>query len=207
ALPPELRGRARAIVQSARAVAGEPPDPRRFDVCVLGHLREVKDPLRAAAAARLLPPESRLRVLQVGGALGDESAEAARAEAEANPGYEWRGERPRADALAILARCRLLAVTSRLEGGANVISEALAARVPVVSSRIDGSVGILGEDYPGYFPVGDTAALASLLERCERDGAFLRALADRCERLRPLVDPAREREGWKALLAEISSGR
>ncbi len=206
ALPPELRARTRSILQSARAVAGGPPDPGHFDVCVVGHLREVKDPLRAAAAARLVPPESRLRVLQVGGPLGDEWAAAARAEAAANPRYRWLGERPRGETLALLSRCRLLALTSRLEGGANVISEALAAGVPVVSSRIDGSIGILGPDYPGYFPVGDTTALAALLGRCERDGTFLDALAGWCASLRPLVEPARERESWKALLAEISSG-
>ena len=94
-------------------------------------------------------------------------------------------------------------VTSRLEGGANVISEAIAAGVPVLSSRIDGSIGLLGPDYPGVFPVGDTDALAALLVRCERDAAFLRALAERCVALRPLVDPARERASWRALLAEL----
>lgn len=203
AIPPELRAKARPIVQSARPVAGGPPDEDHFDVCVLGHLREVKDPLRAAAAARLVPPESRLRVLQVGGALDDEWARAARAEVAANPRYRWLGELPRVETLALLSRCRLLVVTSRLEGGANVISEAIAAGVPVLSSRIDGSIGLLGPDYPGVFPVGDTDALAALLVRCERDAAFLRALAERCVALRPLVDPARERASWRALLAEL----
>jgi putative glycosyltransferase (TIGR04348 family) len=205
-LPPELRARTRPILQSARAVAGGPPDAGHFDVCVVGHLREVKDPLRAATAARLLPPASRVRVLQVGGPYSDGWAEAARAEAATNPRYRWLGERPRVETLALISRCRLLALTSRLEGGANVISEALAAGVPVVSSRIDGSIGILGPDYPGYFPVGDTKALAALLGRCERDGAFLSALTAWCAGLRPLVEPSREREAWKALLAEIGPG-
>src|SRR5215470_6960932 len=88
ALPDQLREKTRPIVQSARSVDGGPPDERRFDVCVLGHLREVKDPLRAAAAARLLPPDSHVRVLQVGGAMDDEWARAARAEAAVNPRYQ-----------------------------------------------------------------------------------------------------------------------
>ena len=51
-----------------------------------------------------------------------------------------------------------------MEGGANVISESLVARVPVIASEIAGSIGLLGRrDYPGYFPVRDTAALAALL--------------------------------------------
>src|SRR5205823_6626067 len=98
-----------------------------------------------------------------------------------------------------------LALTSILEGGANVISEALAASVPVVSSRIPGSVGLLGEDYPGYFPVGDTVALAKLLSRAETDSAFYEELRERCERLKYIADPRREIASWKELLEEVAA--
>jgi glycosyltransferase involved in cell wall biosynthesis len=87
--------------------------------------------------------------------------------------YRWLGEVPRWKALRVLTRCRLLVVTSELEGGANAVSEALAASVPVLSSRIGGSVGLLGADYAGYFPVGDTAALAELLHRVEMSRTFI----------------------------------
>jgi glycosyltransferase involved in cell wall biosynthesis len=103
----------------------------------------------------------------------------------------------------VLAGCRLLSLTSELEGGANVISEAVAAAVPVVSSRIAGSIGLLGEDYPGYFPVGDTEALAHLLQRAETDAEFYRSLQAACSRARTLIDPARERRSWRELLAEL----
>jgi glycosyltransferase involved in cell wall biosynthesis len=43
------------------------------------------------------------------------------------------------------------------------ISEAAVAGVPVLASRMDDNVGLLGAGYPGYFPVGDTQALARLL--------------------------------------------
>jgi glycosyltransferase involved in cell wall biosynthesis len=49
----------------------------------------------------------------------------------------------------MLASSRLMALTSRLEGGANAVSEAIACSVPVISSRISGSIGLLGEEYPG----------------------------------------------------------
>ena len=78
---------------------------------------------------------------------------------KANPRYLWRDDRPRADVRRLLGRARAMVLSSVSEGGANVISEAVAAGVPVLASRIDGSVGLLGRDYPGYFPVGDTAAL------------------------------------------------
>jgi putative glycosyltransferase (TIGR04348 family) len=203
-LPEVIRDKTRVIYQSV-------PPPRRraaprsdsFDVCVLGHLRPVKDPFRTALASRLLPPGSRLRILHLGAALSEDMAEQARAEVSGNPRYRWLGEVPRGKALRILAGCRLLVLTSEMEGGANVVSEALAASVPVLSSRIAGSVGLLGEDYPGYFPVGDTQALTQLLERAETDAAFYATLRDWCLRLRPLVDPARERQSWQDLLSEL----
>jgi putative glycosyltransferase (TIGR04348 family) len=203
-LPPRLRSRARVIFQSASAPPTAPDRLRSvFEVCVVGHLRPVKDPLRAAAASRLLPPASRIRITQVGGALTSEAARDAREEMAANPRYRWLGERPRSETLRVLARSRLMALTSLLEGGANVVSEALAAGVPVVSSRIPGSVGMLGEDYPGFFPVGDTPALAALLHRTETDPVFYEDLASRCRSLKPLVDPTRERTAWRDLLAEF----
>ena len=150
-----------------------------------------------------MPDSSRLRVLQVGEALNEEMADRARAEMQDNARYRWLGERPRWQALRILARSRLLVLTSQLEGGANAISEALAASVPVLSSRIPGSVGILGEGYPGYFPFGDTQALASLLNRAETDAAFYSELKACCMRLAPLVSPARELQSWSGLLNEL----
>jgi putative glycosyltransferase (TIGR04348 family) len=205
-LPAELRGKVRAIVQSAVAPAVRPPPlPDCFEVVVSGHLRPVKDPFRAAEAARLVPAASRIRVTHLGAALEPGMEARARAEMAGNPRYVWLGALPREDALAILARSRLLALTSLMEGGANVVCEALACGVPVVSSRIPGSVGLLGEDYPGYFPVGDTRLLAALLRRAEADPPFYSELAERCGRLAPLVDPARERAAWAELLADLGA--
>jgi putative glycosyltransferase (TIGR04348 family) len=203
-LPEPLRGKTRVIYQSVPASAVRMPSRREvFEVCVLGHLRAVKDPLRTAWASRLLPASSRVRVLQVGGALSEDWAEQARVEAASNPRYRWLGERPRGAALRLLSRCRLLSLTSQLEGGANVISEAIALGVPVVSSHIAGSLGLLGSDYPGYFPFGDTQALADLLGRAETDTAFYAALCAQCAERRPLFEPARERQSWHDLLREL----
>jgi hypothetical protein len=58
-LPAKVRGRARVIIQSAQPPR-RPVAPRKdvFEICVMGHLRPVKDPFRAARAARLLPEAS-----------------------------------------------------------------------------------------------------------------------------------------------------
>src|SRR5262249_19094571 len=72
-LPPALQGKARVIYQSAVGPRQQArPASGTFEVCVLGHLRPVKDPFRTAMAVRRLPATSRIRVLHVGAALSDE---------------------------------------------------------------------------------------------------------------------------------------
>jgi glycosyltransferase involved in cell wall biosynthesis len=203
-LPKRLHPRVRVIFQSANTPApARGRAARTFDVAVLAHLRPVKDPLRAARAARLLPASSRVRILHLGAALDERARARAQREQAMNPRYLWVGTVARGRALRVLSRCRLLVLSSRLEGGANVVSEALAASVPVISSRIPGSIGILGRDYPGYFPVGDTRALSALLRRAETNRSFYRTLRRWCRRLRPLVAPARERAAWARVLREL----
>jgi len=207
AVPRWARSKARVIVQSAvPALRGRRRAPG-FRVCVLAHLRDVKDPLLTARAARLLPAGSRVRVVHAGAALDPALERLARAEERANPRYRWVGDLPRGRALRLLASSRLLSLTSRLEGGANAVSEAVACSVPVVSTRIAGSIGILGRDYPGFFRVGDERGLVKLLERAERDPVFYRTLRSRCVELRPLVSPERERQSWRRLLEEIQRER
>ncbi|MEK6797898.1 MAG: selenoneine biosynthesis selenosugar synthase SenB [Planctomycetota bacterium] len=205
ALPARFRPKTRVILQSVAPRAARPKSARAktFDVCLLGHLRSVKDPFRTALAARHLAPDSRIRVLHLGAALTESYARRARREEAINPRYHWLGGVPRAKAMRLLASCRVLVLSSRMEGGANVIGEAIVHRVPVLSSHIPGSVGLLGEDYSGYFRFRDTAALAALLRRAEKDAAFLGDLRRRCAALAPLFRPAAERVAWRGLLREI----
>ena len=203
-LSEHLRHKAWVIYQSITAPPGKfSPKKNVFELCVLGHLRSVKDPFRTAMAARRLPPSSRIQVVHVGGALTGAMRVLANTEAATNPRYRWLGELPRWRALRILARSRVLVLTSQMEGGANVVCEAIACSVPVISSRISGSIGLLGEDYPGYFPVEDTQALTDLLIRAETDAAFYDTLKTWCERLKSIVDPDRERQSWKRLLQDL----
>jgi putative glycosyltransferase (TIGR04348 family) len=204
-LAQRLRRKTRVIYQSATEVNGHASGSGNgFKVCVVGHLRPEKDPLRAAMASRYLPTSSRLRVIHVGRALSDEMKRRALAERSRNPRYRWLGELPHWKTRRILASSHLLALTSRMEGSSNVLCEAIASSVPVVASKIRGLIGTLGENYPGYFPVGDTRALAELLKRAESEPTFYRTLKAHCARLAPLVDPKRERDAWKQLLDELS---
>lgn len=201
---PSARRKARVIHQSAPALRRMPPLDGVFEVLVLGHLRPVKDPFRTALASRLLPRQSAVRVIQVGRALSEPMRRRAVAEGQRNPRYVWLGERPRAQAVRLLRRAKIVVLTSKSEGGANVVSEAVRSGVPILSSRIPGSVGLLGSQYPGYFPVGDTRALARLLTRAERDAAFLERLVEHGRKLHGLFSPEREQASWESLFAELN---
>lgn len=203
ALPEPVRGKARAIVQSARAPARIPLPAGGVQVCALAHLRSVKDPFLPALAVRRLPERSRVHVVHLGAPVDEGAEERARAEMASNPRWRWIGPRPRPEALRALAASRALVVSSRHEGGANAVSEAIACGVPVLSTWIAGSVGVLGADYPGFYPVGDDGALAALLLRLEEDPGYDAQLRERIAELRPLVAVEREVEAWRSLLAEL----
>jgi putative glycosyltransferase (TIGR04348 family) len=203
-LPRQFHSKTRIIYQSADPQKPRPsPMNGNFKVCVIAHLRDEKDPLRTAIAARALPANSKVEVLHVGKALEITWAKQAQAEAASNPRYRWVGELPYWMTRRVLGRSHLLAITSRMEGSSNVLSEALASSVPVVASKIPGLIGTLGKSYPGYFPVGDTAELTRLLLKVERNRSFYRLLQRRCAAISGLVKPSREIASWKLLLDEL----
>jgi putative glycosyltransferase (TIGR04348 family) len=174
-----------------------------FDVCVIGHLRPVKDPFRAAVAARLLSASSEIRITHIGGAMSRQMEQRARREMRINPRYRWLGELSRLRTLRILAKSRLNIISSRIEGGANILSESIVASVPLLASRIGGNTGVLGTDYPGLFQVGNTRQLARLLTRAETNSKFLSELRSRMKKLRPLFDPKQEQMAWANLIREL----
>jgi putative glycosyltransferase (TIGR04348 family) len=197
------RGRS-ARTKRSKAEPGEQSNGS-FDVCVIGHLRAVKDPFRTAMAVRSLPDSSRVRVLQIGGAMTAAMANRARKELSANQRYRWLGEQSQSRTLRILKRSSLCVLSSRIEGGSNVLSEAIAASVPILASRIDGNVGILGAGYPGYFDVGNTTQLTRLLTRAETFPGYLAELKAWSKSVAVLADPAREEQAWSDLINELSN--
>jgi putative glycosyltransferase (TIGR04348 family) len=203
-IAPHLHGKVRVIYQSVDKTPGPVTRTKRdFQVCVIGHLRTIKDPFRAAMAARSLPASSRIQIVQAGAAMDDRMSRLALAEERRNPRYRWLGEIPRGKARRLIAASHILVLSSQMEGGANVISEAVVDGTPVVASCIAGSIGLLGADYPGLYPFGDTASLRRLLLQVERDHGFYHDLASRCAKLTPLFCPSRERTAWRQLLSEL----
>ena len=94
-------------------------------------------------------------------------------------------------------------ISSLMEGGANVISEALTARVPVIASRISGNIGMLGSRYCGYYPAGDARTLARLLSKLESNADFRAVLRRQCNERRKLISPVREQRSLRLLLSEL----
>ena len=207
-LPKSSHAKVHVIYQSAIALPGGDSAPvkrsiKHFDVCVVGHLREEKDSMRVAYAVRDLPANSRIRVLHYGKAHNDEWASYAEQEMKINPRYHWFGEVPHWKIRQAYGRCHLMVLPSIMEGGANVISEAVVAGLPVIASNIDGSVGLLGEDYAGYFPVQDTNALRELLLQSESDSAYLDKLDQQCRQRAGLFTREAEKQSWADLLKDM----
>lgn len=204
-LPRAVRAKFVSIVQSV----DERPEHRGrtstgvFTIAVVGHLRAEKDPLRIAAALRLLP-DAGVHVAVAGGILDDRYRERLDAAIRRDPRIRYCGELSQGAARALIARSDMLAVTSRMEGGANVVCEAIACGTPVVASAIDGNIGLLGDAYRGFFPTGDTRALAALIDRCITDTPFLAQLRRSVAARRALVDPRREARAWKQLIRSLT---
>lgn len=130
-------------------------------------------------------------------------ASRAHREMDTNERYRWLDEQPHSRVRSILSSGSLCVLSSRIEGGANVLSEAIAASIPILASRIDGNVGILGKGYPGYFEVGNTKQLGRLLTRAETSPGYLAELRAWTKGLAILADPSREEQAWSDLINEL----
>ena len=198
-LPELWRDKADVVYQSARALVPFRRKATESLHCLLvAHLREEKDPRSVFAAWRELPRDIPARLSIIGAALDPALGDAAHALAAEDPRVQVLGPRPHAWTRQAIKRAHLLIVSSRMEGGANVVVEAVTAGTPVVASRMSGNLGMLGEDYPGYFEVGDGHGLAKLVEHAHRDVAFVDALRSACARRAALFTPEAERAALAA---------
>lgn len=204
-VPARWRSKVDVIYQSARRMS---PWARkaagRLHCVLVAHLRSEKDPETAFAAWRRLPREAPITLTIIGDALDAGLGEAARSLAAADRRVRWLGPRPQPWTRQAIKRAHVLLCPSRMEGGANVVVEAITAETAVVASRMSGNLGMLGEHYEGYFPVGSADALAALLESLLAQPALLAHLTAQCNARAPLFSPEAERHG---LLQSIAAAR
>jgi len=211
ALPADLRHKATVILQSVPVRQPVVKTRRHLRAVMVGHLRAEKDPRTLMGAARLLDCEPGIYIDHIGAPLDSALGDAAQATAAQCRNYRWLGAQPHEATLCRIQRAHLLVHTSRIEGGAHVVMEAVRSGTPVLASRMDGNVGMLGEDYGGYFDVGDAAGLAALLRQCRADlaaplsdnGTLLQHLHRQCEQRAPLFATEREQAALRALLSTV----
>jgi putative glycosyltransferase (TIGR04348 family) len=206
-LPSQHQAKARVIFQSTGTRQTLPKTSRHLRVVMVGHLRAEKDPLTLMTAARLLLPDLGVRVDHIGAALDADLGQAAQATQAQCPHYRWLGAMTHHKTLQRIQRAHLLVHTSRMEGGAHVLMEAVCSGTPVLASRIDGNVGLLGEDYAGLFEPGDAQGLAHLLRACrapQTGHALMAHLAQQCALRAPLFEPRAERAALHRWVQDLS---
>jgi putative glycosyltransferase (TIGR04348 family) len=203
ALPTAVQAKAVVLLQSCASRRATVKTQRHLRVVMVGHLRDEKSPQTYFAAVRRLAHRRDILFDQIGGGLDPTLAEQAGALAATAPQYRWLGALSHRKARARIGNAHVLVNASRMEGGANVLIEAMRSGTPVIASRIDGNVGLLGEDYGGYFPVDDAAALSALIERARDEAAMLPGLRAQCEARASLFDPARESGALRSTLASM----
>ncbi|MDB5816715.1 MAG: glycosyl transferase group 1 [Rhizobacter sp.] len=204
-LPAPLRPKSTVVLQSCTGRPTLTKPTSHLRALMVGHLREEKSPTTYFDAARLLADRADIRLDHIGSALDPDLGAQAIALTNDAPHshYHWLGALSHEATRRRIQRAHVLVHPSRMEGGAHVVTEAVRSGTPVAASRIDGNVGLLGEHYDGYFPVGDAAALATLLRRLREEPAMLKRLCEQCDARAPLFDPAREQAALQALVADL----
>ena len=206
ALPARFRAKAHVVYQSARPLAPCAKSLRSLRALYVGHLRPEKDPFTFLRAAATLNARRDIRFAMIGGVRDEHMAAPFEALLARAPNVDALGPVPHARTRQHIRRAHVLVVPSVMEGGANVVVEAAVSATPVIASDCDGNIGMLGRRYPGYFPVGDPAALAALLMRCRDEPAFLDRLRRAVRARAPRFSPEAERRSLLAALRRCTSG-
>ncbi len=219
ALPQAWRSKIHVVRQSAvavRALEESPFADDGLDVLIAANLRTVKDPMlavRAVAKLRKQPPSKPdipLRLHLCGASL-DQNLEAElvgeiKSWDKLTPSQAtltWHGGIPHDHLQQWIASADAMLITSKNEGGSNVLSEAVVADLPVLTTAIQGSLGLLGDDHPGAFPIGDVDGCAAMLAKFWASPTFRAELKQRSRTLAPIFAPEAERAAWSACLASL----
>ena len=199
------RRKARVVLQSALPLRARRKTEKALHCVAVGHLRQEKDPRTLFAGLRLVPRALPITLRHIGAPLDPELADEARALAGEDPRYRYSGSLSHGLTRAAIQSAHLLVHPSLVEGGANVISEALTSGTAVLASRIDGNVGLLGRRYPGYFEAQNASGLAACLVQAWEDANFRKRLQTACAARKSAFTPANEHRALRNLLADLLS--
>jgi putative glycosyltransferase (TIGR04348 family) len=199
-VPMLQRRKTHVIYQSAAPLKPAKKIKGKLNCVVVGHLRKEKDPETIFRFVERLGEQSDIHVLHIGAPLDEALGKRAQALMLSHPQYRWTGALQHGLTRAAIKRSHVLIHPSIMEGGANVIVEAITAGTPVLASRMSGNVGMLGPKYEGYFPVGSDEVLAELAQNCVADANFMSRLNLACQARAKLFLPNTERESLLHLL-------
>jgi putative glycosyltransferase (TIGR04348 family) len=202
-IPKNLQGKTHVIYQSTKPVKRKALLKKSFLISVIGHMRPEKDPFCTTKSLKHLRPESKIKVIHMGKAMSPGMKSLAKAYNKELKNYHWLDELSHAETLQQLSRSHLMVISSLMEGGAHVVTEAIAIGVPVIASDIPGNRGLLGDDYPGYYPVGNAKALALMLQKAEFEPLFYKSLEAHIKKRVNYVQPSLEKRSIKSLTERL----
>ena len=202
-VPLEHRKKTHVVYQSAKQLAPAKKPKHKLNCVVVGHLRDEKDPATIFRAVEKINAHDHIHILHIGAPLDELLATTAQKLVAKYPHYHWSGAMAHGLTRAAIKRAHLLIHPSIMEGGANVIVEALTSGTPVIASKMSGNVGMLGPDYEGYFPVGDEITLVQLLKRCADDANFMSRLSNACQARAKLFLPETERDSLRNIVNQL----
>lgn len=194
------------VVPNARApehFPGRPPHAREPLVVAAGRLWDEGKGARdlAAAATRLARAGGHARVVVAGPARHPAGGTDFPVDA---PGLRWAGLLPPAELTALLGRAAVYAATSRYEPFGLAPLEAALAGCALVMSDIP-TFRELWDGAALFYPPGDDAALAGILQELLGHGEHVAALAAAArERALQRFHPARMAAAYEAIYAELA---
>ena len=164
----------RAIAATADRTAGD-----AFRVVTAARLTGQKDlPTLLRAFRAVHDEDARARLVILGEGPDAISLRQLARELGIDDAVEWRGWAP---PYRVMAESDVFVLSSRYEGFANVIVEAMACGLPVVSTdcRSGPSEILAGGEHGILVPVGDSAALAAAILRLKADPRLRASLRER----------------------------
>jgi putative glycosyltransferase (TIGR04348 family) len=206
-LPKKFHHKVQVIYQSVKGITRKASPKRHFLASIIGHLRAEKDPFCAAHCLSLLPSNSKIQLVQLGKAMSPDFKKQAISIEKNMMRYRWLGQLSHSQTLQWLSRSHVMIISSIMEGGAHVVSEAIAIGIPVIASDIPGNRGLLGDAYPAYYPVGDKAALSKLLTRAETNPVFYQKLCKAIAGRQKITKPELEQKSIQRLMKTLLSSR
>jgi hypothetical protein len=168
-----------------------------------GHLRIEKDPGTLLEALKMLPGSVPIRVRHVGAPLDAALGKAARDFAARDPRYRFLGPLPHGLARIAIASSDILVHPSIMEGGANVIVEAVTSGTPAIAAAFRATSAC----WDATTPDSSRRAMPPASPRSSRAPAATRPSSARCALRapgrKPLFRPEAETRAIRAVVARL----